>query len=73
MFSLFTLDCRSWLDWCQGYWLCGSQYDYEAYFTTPPPLSCPPPPKDPPVQPGICQYNFTSGHCQYNQKSSGRH
>ena len=49
--------------------MCGSQYDYEAYFTTPPPLNCPPPPQNPPIEPGACQYNFTTSHCQYNHNS----
>ncbi|XP_019851432.1 PREDICTED: uncharacterized protein LOC109581606 isoform X2 [Amphimedon queenslandica] len=62
--------CHSFLDWCQGYWLCGSQYDYEAYFTTPPPLNCPPPPHNPPIEPGVCQYNFTTSHCQYSSHNS---
>ena len=72
-FILFSfLVCRSWLDWCQMHWLCGSQYDYEAYFTTPPP-PCPPPPQNytPPAQPGVCQFDLTSGHCQYHYSLTG--
>ena len=62
--------CHSWLDWCRTYWTCGSQYDYEAYFTTPPP-PCPAPPPNytPPAEPGVCQFNLNAGYCQYHHSS----
>ena len=65
------VDCRSWLDWCGFYWMCGSQYDYEVYMTTPPP-PCPPPPSNytPPAEPGACRYNLTTDKCQYDYSSN---
>ena len=59
-------DCTAWLDWCQTYWLCGTEYDEDVYRAGPPP-PCPAPPQgyQPPPQPGTCQFNVSAGQCLF--------
>ena len=67
-----SLECTSWLDWCQFYWLCGTVYDKETYQAgPPPPCPAPPPNYHPPVQPGTCRFNITSGNCNFFPNTTG--
>ena len=68
-----SLECTSWLDWCEFNWLCGTVYDMETYHAGPPP-PCPPPPPNyhPPVQPGTCRFNITSGKCNFFPNTTGK-
>ena len=63
----FFLECRAWVGWCSADWLCTNQYEYQMYFSRPPP-PCPRPPYIPPA-PGVCQYNFTTSHCHFHHSS----
>ena len=61
-----SIDCTAWLDWCQTYWLCGTEYDEDVYRAgPPPPCPAPPPGYRPPPQPGTCQFNVSAGQCQF--------
>ena len=59
--------CRSWVDWCQTHWLCGTNYEHQQYFAgySPP---CPRLPANytSPPEPGLCQFNTSSQSCGFN-------
>ena len=65
-------ECTSWVGWCDDIWLCGTVYDKEIYEAGPPP-PCPPPPPNhhPPVKPGMCKFNISSGKCSFFPNDTG--
>ena len=67
------LECTSWIGWCDYNWLCGTVYEKETYEAGPPP-PCPPPPPNhhPPVQPGTCRFNDSSGRCNFFPNTTGK-
>lgn len=55
--------CVSWIDKCGSSWLCGTILEKEIYETLPP-MPCPLPPH-PPVKPGTCKLDVSSGQCNF--------